>query len=165
MKFCPVCSRKIDDNVKICPYCNTGLGVKEVQRGPNRGNANEDWGNGTIYVDSDADLGNANDIDDNKWGSGTVFADQDDLGYFEPVEEKKVVKVNRQPQRNPIPAPQEYQIPSGNMSIKKEKKNKQKEPKVAKEKKIDLVTLVVRVVLILIIAATLLAGIAYMLLK
>ena len=138
--------------------------MKEVQRGPNRGNSNEDWGNGTIYVDSDADLGNANDIDDNKWGSGTVFADQDDSGYFEPVEERKVVKVNRQPQRNPIPAPQEYQIPGGNMSIKKEK-NKQKEPKVAKEKKVDLVTLVVRVILILIIAATLLAGIAYMLLK
>ena len=75
-----------------------------------------------------------------------------------------MVKVNRQPQRNPIPAPQEYQIPGGNMSIKKEK-NKQKEPKVAKEKKVDLVTLVVRVILILIIAATLLAGIAYMLLK
>jgi hypothetical protein len=176
MGFCPVCSRKVDDNAIVCPNCNAELKMGNVNKEHHTygGETDEEWGNGTIYVDVNGNNNNYDDIDDNKWGNGTVYVDQSDYPYFASrnVGDRRVNDEVR-PKQNHSPAPGSYQVPSSNMSIKNESKKKDKktvkekevvkEKKIPTEKKVDTVTLVVRIILIAVIVIALGLGIVSML--
>ena len=129
MKFCPVCSSKLDDSATVCNLCGAVLngqqeaGFKKGDMRPNgnmtnnsaydsnRGHVsssgNDDWGNGTIFINTNGGGSHAandnpyeqqsqpyqqnNDISlqankpysgtsaNEDWGNGTVFAGND--GY------------------------------------------------------------------------------------
>ena len=83
MKFCPVCSSKLDDNATVCSSCGAVLngqqeaGYKKAEMKPAGGSPNntvygnnriptnpsenDDWGNGTIFINPNENDGFSSD--------------------------------------------------------------------------------------------------------
>lgn len=172
MKFCPVCSRKLDDEAMVCPNCHTELGgVKEKSLASSNTVSAEEWNRGTIFVDAQNSSSSNGESDNytNNWGRGTVFADQNSAPYPAPVMEERKIRVdNEASQKKYPPVPNSYQSPTNNgikKKAEKKKAEKVRKEKPVKEEKLDTVTLVVRIVLIAIIVIVLLLGVASVFLK